>query len=147
MPILQNSLLTDKKSVLSKHLGEYIIDLGRKTFKIPKYFTFRWAHGDDDHAARPDLVSQMMYDTDIYGDIIAKLNGYGNPFEFSDDDSIIIPEIIDIPSFFFNGDDDLSEESHYEPKQKKKNDKRTPNQSVVGDTRFKIDKANKIVIY
>lgn len=136
----------DKKAVISKYLDEQIIDLGQRTFQIPDTFVGRWVMSDDDYAARPDLVSKMMYETGMYGDIIAKLNGYGNPFEFSEDEMVILPETVEISKFFFKNNE-KDEDDISKPVAKKKSEPRKPNEAVVGDTRFKIDASNRIVIY
>lgn len=40
---------------------------------------------------RPDLVSQMMYDTDEYAEFVLKFAGISNPFSLDDDDVLLIP--------------------------------------------------------
>lgn len=137
----------DKKVINSKYLKEAIIDLGQRTFQIPDSFLVRWARSKEDYAARPDLISKMIYDTGMYGDVIAKLNGYGNAFEFPDDDIIMVPEGVDIAKFFYQWQEDEEEEKIDKPIAKKKNEPRKANEAVVGDTRFKIDASKRIVIY
>ena len=147
MPILSNSLLFDKNTVFSKWLKDTIIDLGRKTFKIPQMFTYTWFRTNRDYAARPDLVSQTVYGTDMYGDVISKANGWGNPLEFPDDGVIFVPDILDIPKFFYNEPDETAENAPNKPTPKKPKEPRKPSEAVVGDNRFKIDTSRKIVIY
>lgn len=136
----------DKKAVISNYLNEQIIDLGQRTFQIPKSFVGRWVISSNDYAARPDLISRMMYETDMYGDIIAKLNGYGNAFEFPEEEMIMIPETEEIRKFFFR-EKEKDEDDITKPVAKRKSEPRKPNEAVVGDTRFKIDASNRIVIY
>jgi len=40
---------------------------------------------------RPDLVSQMMYDTEEYTEFVLKFAGISNPFTLDDDDVLLIP--------------------------------------------------------
>ena len=146
--ILGNSLLFDKKLIKSKNLNEEeIIDLGQQTFYIPTVYLYRSVNTDESVEGRPDLLSQAIYGTDIYGDIISKLNGWSNPLELPGDDVLIIPEVGDVSRFFYQGEDLLEEKNKIQPKPKKKNEKRKASDAVVGDTRFKIDSTKKIVIY
>lgn len=147
MAVLQNSLLMEKKTVESKALGQKIIDLGRKTFQIPNMFTYTWSRTNSGYAARPDLVSNIVYGTDIYGDVIAKANGWGNPLEFPDDDIVFVPDPMDIYKFFYTVPDETAQNSPNKPTPKKPFEPRKPSEAVVGDTRFKIDSTRKIVIY
>lgn len=45
----------------------------------------------DVYHMRPDLVSQMMYDTDDYTEFVLKFAGISNPFTLDDDDVLLIP--------------------------------------------------------
>ena len=45
----------------------------------------------DVYHMRPDLVSQMMYDTDEYAEFVLKFAGISNPFSLDDDDVLLIP--------------------------------------------------------
>lgn len=40
---------------------------------------------------RPDLVSQVMYNTDDYTEFVLKFAGISNPFTLDDDDVLLIP--------------------------------------------------------
>ena len=145
--VLGNSLLFDKKDIKSETLKDNIMDLGQKTFYIPNTYLYRAVNTDESVGARPDLVSKRIYGTDIYGDVIAKLNGYGNPLEFPEDDVVIIPEVSDVSRFFWLGEDPIEEKYTPAPKPKKKNEQRKASDAMVGDTRYRIDSTNKIVIY
>lgn len=146
--ILENSLLLDKGSVKSSCLDdEEIIDLGKQTFYIPTYYLYNSVETDSTVEARPDLLSEKLYGTDMYGDIIAKLNGWSNPFEMPADEVIIIPQVNEVSRFFYKGKDPMDEDSMVKPKPKKKNEKRKASDAVIGDTRFRIDSEKKIVIY
>lgn len=149
MAILENSLLKGKKDIFSKNVNEPIIDLSKKTFRMPEGFLAQIFNNDIDYAARPDIVSKLLYGSGMYGDLLAKLNGYGNPFEFPDDDVIIVPDASELKKFFYDSDDDIDDslDDVRKPVAKKKNEPRKANEAVVGDTRFKIDSSNRIVIY
>lgn len=43
------------------------------------------------YVARPDLISQAMYGTDKYADILCKLNGISNPFELNENMLVFCP--------------------------------------------------------
>ena len=45
----------------------------------------------DVYHMRPDLVSQMMYDTDDFTEFVLKFAGISNPFTLDDDDVLLIP--------------------------------------------------------
>lgn len=45
------------------------------------------------YVARPDLISQAMYGSDKYADILCKINGISNPFELNEDMMIFCPTI------------------------------------------------------
>lgn len=45
----------------------------------------------DVYHMRPDLVSQMMYDTEDYTEFVLKFAGISNPFTLDDDDVLLIP--------------------------------------------------------
>jgi hypothetical protein len=43
------------------------------------------------YVARPDLISQAMYGTDRYADILCKINGISNPFELNENMMVFCP--------------------------------------------------------
>ena len=45
----------------------------------------------DVYHMRPDLVSQMMYDTEDFTEFVLKFAGISNPFTLDDDDVLLIP--------------------------------------------------------
>ena len=83
----------DNKKEITDSRGNQIIDLtksifARKTGSIKDYKVVRLS---DVYHMRPDLVSQMMYDTDEYTEFILKFGGISNPFTLDDDDVLLIP--------------------------------------------------------
>lgn len=45
------------------------------------------------YIARPDLISQAMYGTDKYTDILCKINGISNPFELNENMMVFCPTV------------------------------------------------------
>lgn len=54
------------------------------------------------YVARPDLISLAVYKTDMYADIICKLNGISNPFELNENMIIYCPDITVINNLHTN---------------------------------------------
>jgi len=150
--MLANSLLMGKPDIYSKHLGEQIIHLGAMTFMLPENIDYEIFKVDKAHIARPDLISKVYYGSDSYGDLICKLNGISNPFEINEGDIIILPTSGMLDRFFildtFNdleSGQDGSKKNR--PTPKARTEKRKPNEAVIGDTRFKVDKEHRVIIY
>jgi hypothetical protein len=109
------------------------------------------------YVARPDLISLAMYGDDKYGDIICKINGISNPFELNENDILLIPNIEfvndclnkqRVPSeIISNPKQDFIQPIDVNNKQKKKYENRSPNEQVVGDSNYIIDKSLGIVFY
>lgn len=157
--MLQNSLLTTKKNFISPYIkkenGEgtsdvdaLMIDLYYQTFMIPQMFSFKVIEVTADQIARPDKISMDLYDTDMYGDLLCKINGISDPFSLNEGTRLVVPAEQSIDSFFYN-DDYIEGDGTIEqkPVMKKKKEKRKANEAVVGDTRFKIDSQRRVVIY
>lgn len=106
------------------------------------------------YVARPDLISLAFYGTDKYADIICKLNGISNPFELNENDMLTIPRIEHLV-FYTKANTNSSElinsgSNINKPKvskQKDLNKKRSPNEQVVGDKNYLIDKSLGLVFY
>lgn len=147
--MLINSLLKSKPTIYSKTCGEEIIHLGAISFKMPPHITYSVFTVSKAHVARPDLISRIMYGTETYGDFICKVNGISNPFELNEGDVLIIPSLNYVKDFVFTDtfNDSIDTEDTNTPKPKAKNEKRKANEAIVGDTRFKIDKENHVIIY
>lgn len=148
MPLV-NSILEGKPVIHSKTLDEDIIHLGAMTYKLPDNMSYKIYKVDKAHIARPDLISMACYGTDRYGDLICKVNNIPNPFEINEGDIIVIPDVSSIVDFNvvdkFN-DDPVSEAAN-KPRPKARTEKRKANEAVIGDTRFKIDKDRRVIIY
>ena len=155
--MLHNSLLQTKPVIYSKTLGSNIIHLGAMSFRIPARLSYQLVVVDKDHVARPDLISNIMYNTDVYGDLICKLNGISNPFELNEGDVLILPGMDCIHDFYVTDafddtipgakDPSRGEDQDVVPIPKQRKEKRKPNEAVVGDTRFKVDKTRRLIIY
>ena len=145
--------ILDYKAKISTHNDEYL-DLLSNTFKIPANITGTPLVVNKYYIARPDLISFAIYGDDKYADIICKINGISNPFELNEGDMLFIPnpeflgdivKATDVPSDFIKENDNiLSNDTNF---QKKKNEKRSPNQQVEGDKNFIIDKSLGFVFY
>jgi hypothetical protein len=110
---------------------------------------------NNNYVARPDLISLAIYGSDQYADIICKYNGISNPFELNENDIIRLPNAGNIQRMAqrFESKSDLISDSNsiistkkYEH-QKEINEKRSPNESVVGEENFVIDKSLGVVFY
>lgn len=150
--MLSNSLLESKPVKKYKDTGEPMIDLASQTFVYPDDFEYRVAEVTEATEARPDILSSSIYGSDKYGDLICKLNGIQNPFELSIGTRLIVPLPESIKLFFTREteefDDFGTNDNQYgKPKPKRKNERRRPNEAVLGDVRYKIDKASKIIYY
>lgn len=147
--MLNNVLLQGKKEIYSEYLGEKIFNLSDQTFQIPKTFQYQVIEVTADYIGRMDLISKQIYGTSSYSDILCKLNGISNPFELNEGDRLIIPDLDNIADFVYN---ETSAESDNEtdpnkPKAKAKIDKRKPNEAIIGDKRYRVDKTNKVIVY
>ena len=89
----------------------------------------------------------------MYGDVICRINGIQNPFELDEGTLLFVPEIQDMDKFLVPADKEENIEDTEEdvrnnkPSYKKPKEKRAPNEAIIGDTRFKIDKTNRVIIY
>lgn len=149
--MIRNTLLINKSDIKSKVLGETIFNLLDKTFVIPRTFDYRVVDVTKDYISRMDLVSRKIYGTPEYQDVLCKLNGISNPYELNEHTKLIIPEFSDITRFFYFEDytekDPDSNGLTSKPVAKGKKEKRKPNEAVVGDKRYKIDKNRRVIIY
>lgn len=149
--MLENPLLTNKSEIKSNVLGEKVINLLDKTFRIPAEFSYNTIEITPDYIARMDLLSKQLYGTEKYQDVLCKLNGISNPFELNEGMVIVCPDINDLSYFYYleNNDerDPDSSEATNKPVAKSKKDKRKPNEAVVGDKRYKIDSTRKVIVY
>jgi hypothetical protein len=142
-------IFNNKSVIKSEHLNEDIYNYLDKTFSIPNKFSYNVMKITDKYVARPDLLSLDVYGNDMYVDIICKLNGIGNPFELNIDDIVILPTYNDINNFIIKPNPNSLEtkDNKLAPNPKTKQEKRKPNDSILGDKRFTIDTKKRVIIY
>ena len=149
--MLQYAVLNNKKEIESDYLGETIYNMLDFTFEIPTSYTYNVFDVTHEYIARPDLISYDAYGDAMFADIICKLNGISNPFELNAGMKLIIPSPESIMDFAVHPslkDSDVNwGPSTGSKTTKTKKSKRQANEAIVGDVRFKIDKANGVIIY
>lgn len=151
--MLDYKLVNYKSTITNK--GNTYIDLMSKVWQDYTLNNGRFVVVEKWYTARPDLVSLAVYGTDQYADIICKVNGISNPFELNEGNLLFCPDTDFImnsckyasgPSeLVSNNNDTIS--STKSVWQKPKNSKRSPNQQIVGDNNYVIDKSLGIVFY
>lgn len=148
--MLNYSILDLKTPFHSDYLNDLVYNMLDYTFQIPQNYSYNIFEVTSDYIARPDLISYNAYGDSSYADVICKLNGISNPFELNTGMKIILPTPDDIQNFIIEPsikDKDENWGPNIVSKSKTKTSKRQANEAIVGDTRFKIDKANRIIIY
>ena len=147
-----HTVLNNKKRIKSHWLQEDIINLGDPSFVIPDSYQYEILEVTDKYVARPDLLSFDIYGDVLFSDLLCKLNGISNPFELNKGTLMIIPSPDCIMEFMHEPDVneidvDADSNDNHKPISKQKNEKRKANESVLGDSRFKIDKSRGIILY
>lgn len=147
-----HAVLNNKKEIFSDWLQETVYNLGDSTFQIPDEYQYEIIEVTERYIARPDILSLDVYGDSLYSDLICKLNGISNPFELNKGMLLIIPSPDSIMSFMkiptiSECDSNMDDSIANKPVAKAKNEKRKANESIVGDTRFKIDRSRGVVIY
>lgn len=150
--MLTHTVLNNKKQIYSDWLQEQIVNLNDPTFIIPEKYDYEILEVTEKYIARPDLLSKDIYGDTLYSDLLCKFNGISNPFELNKGDILVIPSPDCIMDFMYNPDvtecdysiDNLES---MKPVAKVKTAKRKANEAVIGDSRFKIDRARGIIIY
>lgn len=151
--MLYHTVLNNKPKIYSDWLGEEIKNLGDPSFQIPNSYEYEILEVTEKYIARPDILSYDIYGDTIYTDLLCKLNGISNPFELNKGMLLIIPSPDKIMDFMKTPnieECDTNENNtsiSNKPIAKTKIEKRKANESIVGDSRFKIDKTKGIVIY
>lgn len=143
--MLRNVLLDNKTEVYSTVAGERIINLASQTFHFPDTFNYKLIQVGEGYIARPDKISKDLYGVPVYGDLICKINGISNPFELNEGDIIVVPDAQYLQDFIVEPQEDNT--AAEEPRQKNRSTKRSSNESTVGDRRFYIDSARRVVVY
>lgn len=154
--MLLYTTINNKNTITSKYLNEDIINLLDSTFIIPADFSFNVFDVTNEYIARPDLISLDAYGDTTYADVICKLNGISNPFELNEGMKIILPTSDVIMDFVTkqsqqetnNDDTDNTTQTVSTPVAKNpSSNKRKANEAIIGDSRFKIDETNGVIIY
>lgn len=148
--MLFHTVLNNKPEIHSDWLNEKVKNLCDPTFQIPPTYQYEILEVSEKYIARPDILSLDIYGDTIYTDLICKLNGISNPFELNKGMLLIIPSPDEIMNFMKTPDIsecDVDTNNITKPVSKTKNEKRKANESIIGDTRFKIDKTRGVVIY
>lgn len=108
------------------------------------------------YVGRPDLISLAWYNDDKYADIICKINGISNPFELNENDILCMPPFEDLSTYLsttgLNADDGLAEDIYKDDSfitkvKKLVNERRSPNEKVIGEENYIIDKTNHLIFY
>ena len=148
--MVNNPLLVNKTLYRSNALGEEVLNMLDKTFVMPASFSFNVVTVTDDFIARMDLISKQIYGDPDYADILCKINGISNPFELNSGLDIIVPVQADLSKFYYK-ETYLEKEDEATgkpvPVAKDKKEKRSPNDAVIGDKRYKVDSTRKVIIY
>ena len=151
--MLKHNIIMGKPRIFSEEVGEQMINLCSQTFILQPNVEYHLFITTPDYIGRPDLVSQFLYNTTTYTDIICKINGISNPFELNADKILICPTEAHISSFYLPSEDDYEDDvngiplTSNKPQPKQVDEKRSANDSIVNDKRFDIDKENRVVVY
>lgn len=153
--MLDYNLINSKPTI--KHNGETYQDLLASTFNKESYYNPTIIVVNKYYVARPDLISLAIYGDDKYADIICKVNGISNPFELNEDTVLLLPNVEFLNDCFnktrISSDliNDASKEHiqqvNKNNRQKLKNELRSPNEQVIGDSNYIVDKSLGIVFY
>jgi len=139
--------------------NEQAIDLLSKSLDLDKDMTGQFVEVNEYYVARPDLISLAIYGDDKYADIICKVNGISNPFELNEGQIIFLPSYESINNILItNNKNKKTEKLGIEDEtriatdnkigeQKRKDERRSPSQQLIGDKNYIIDKSLGIVFY
>lgn len=150
--MISHITLNNKPVIFSDWHKEQLYDLSEATFATPFKFAYELFIVSEKYVCRPDLLSIDIYGDNSYADVICKLNGISNPFELNTGMVLLIPGPDEIDKFRFipkkdDGIGNINNTDSNKPIAKAKNEKRKANESLIGDSRFKIDKKRGVVIY
>ena len=149
--MIKHTVLNNKKQLHSDWLNENVINLLDPSFVIPNSYEYEILEVTEKYIARPDLLSKDVYGDSLYSDLLCKLNGISNPFELNVGMLLVIPSPVCIMEFMktptIEECDSVYNNDTNKPIAKNKNEKRKANESIIGDSRFKIDKSRGIIIY
>lgn len=143
-----HATLLNKSTIVSDYLGEEIYNLLDQTFEIPADYSYNIFHVTEEYIARPDLISLDAYGDTMFGDVICKLNGISNPFELNEGMLIILPAPENILDFIVKPNPkELETYTEIVPATKTKQSTRKTNEAILGDSRFKINPSDGVIIY
>lgn len=139
--------------------NESTIDLLSKSIDLEKSMTGQFVEVNEYYVARPDLISLAIYGDDKYADIICKVNGISNPFELNEGQLIFLPTYETISNLIITENNNkktskinldsevkISTDNRVGA-QKRKDERRTPSQQLIGDKNYIIDKSLGVVFY
>ena len=152
-----NYRIIENKSTIKTEDGDQYIDLLSENLNENAVLSGAPLIVNKHYVARPDLISLALYGDDRYGDIICKLNGISNPFELNEDMLIYVPSIenareiakgssIESEIISKEENEEIAERTQF-PLQKMVSDKRKPNEQIIGDRTYVIDKSLGLVFY
>lgn len=149
--MIENPLILNKTFIKSKALNdETIVNLLDKTFLIPNKFEYNVVEVPKECVARMDLIAKQIYGDSSFSDLLCKINGISNPFELNEGDMVVCPSVADLGKFYYielPSEKEDSEGNPNKPIPKGIKEKRKPNEAVIGDKRYKVDRANKVIVY
>ena len=151
--MLDYKIINSKPTIVQDNI-EYI-DLLANTFNTSLSLSGTPLIVNKYYIARPDLISQAMYGTDKYADIICKVNGISNPFELNEDDMILVPSIeycentintnvVASELITTNSTNVSVQTKNY---QKTTAETRSPNEQLSGEQNYIIDQSSGLIFY
>lgn len=152
-----NYNIIDNKKIAKTSTGEEYIDLMSQTYNYePDKADGEFMVVNKYYVARPDLISLVAYKDDKYADFICKVNGISNPFELAEDTVLFIPNAELLPMYSSGAKEQSAKiadentdvlSSFSTGHQKRRNEKRTSNEQLIGESNYTIDRTLGIVFY
>lgn len=151
--MLEYKIINSKPTIVNNNV-EYM-DLLASTFNTKISLSGTPLIVNKYYVARPDLISQAMYGTDKYADIICKVNGISNPFELNEDDMILVPSIeycensinTNITACELITTNSTNVNSQTKNYQKTTSETRSPNEQLSGEQNYIIDQSSGLIFY
>ena len=141
-------VLNNKTVIQSDYLEDSIYNLLDETFIIPAKFSYNIFEVTDEYIARPDLIALDAYGDVMFADIICKINGISNPFELNTGYKLVLPTPDCMMDFARQPEDTEGQREDIDiPIAKNVNQKRKPNEAIIGDSRFRVDPVTGVIIY
>lgn len=141
-------VLNNKTVIQSDYLEDSIYNLLDETFIIPAKFSYNIFEVTDEYIARPDLIALDAYGDVMFADIICKINGISNPFELNTGYKLVLPTPDCMMDFARQPENTEDQREDIDiPIAKNVNQKRKPNEAIIGDSRFRVDPVTGVIIY